>query len=216
MANAGPGTNGSQFFITHVATPWLDGKHTIFGRVVQGQPVVNTIKQGDRIEKITIIRNGQAAQAFKADQALFDTLQKDTASTETARIKAKREADIAQIQTRFPNTTPTASGIRYTIQKEGSGAKPEPGKTVALNYKGMFLSGEVFDSSDIHGSPLEFPAGAGRVIPGWEETVMDMKVGEKRLVIIPPELAYGERGAGNGAIPGNSFLVFEMELVQIR
>jgi peptidylprolyl isomerase len=81
----------------------------------------------------------------------------------------------------------------------------------------MLLSGTVFDSTDLHGGePLEFEAGVGRVIRGWDEAVLDMNVGEKRLVVIPPELAYGERGAGNGAIPGNSYLVFEMELVGIE
>ena len=76
MANAGPGTNGSQFFITHKATPWLDGKHTVFGKVVEGQKVVDTIRQGDQMKSITIIRNGQAANDFKADQAAFDALRK--------------------------------------------------------------------------------------------------------------------------------------------
>ncbi|AEF84968.1 peptidyl-prolyl cis-trans isomerase [Treponema primitia ZAS-2] len=216
MANAGPGTNGSQFFITHVATPWLDGKHTIFGRVVQGQDVVNAIKQGDKIESVTIIRNGQAANDFKADQAAFDTLRQNSAAAEAAKARAGRDADIAQIKTRYPDANVTPSGIYYIIQKAGTGAKPEKGKTVSVNYKGMFLNGEVFDNSELRGEPLQFPVGAGRVIQGWDETLLDMKLGEKRLVVIPPELAYGERGAGNGAIPGNSFLVFEMELVQIR
>jgi peptidylprolyl isomerase len=216
MANAGPGTNGSQFFITHVATPWLDGKHSIFGRVVQGQDVVNTIRQGDKIESVTIIRNGQAANDFKADQAAFDTLKQNSAAAEAAKARAGRDANIAQIKTRYPDANVTPSGIYYIVQKVGTGAKPEKGKTVSVNYKGMFLNGEVFDNSELHGEPLQFPVGAGRVIQGWDETLLDMKLGEKRLVVIPPELAYGERGAGNGAIPGNSFLVFEMELVQIR
>jgi peptidylprolyl isomerase len=216
MANAGPGTNGSQFFITHVATPWLDGKHTVFGRVVEGQNVVNAVKQGDKIEKITIIRNGSLAGAFKADQAAFDSLQGAPAAAAAARIKAQRDADLAAIGRDYPNTVQTPSGLRYIIQRPGTGAKPQAGKTVRVAYTGKLLSGTVFDASDIQGRPLEFQAGTGRVIPGWDETVMDMKVGEKRLVVIPPELAYGDRNIGNGAIPPNSFLVFEMELVGIR
>jgi peptidylprolyl isomerase len=215
MANAGPGTNGSQFFITHKDTPWLDGKHTVFGRVIQGQDVVNAIRQGDRIEKVTIIRNGQAAMAFKADQAAFDALQREAAAADAARLKAKRDADIAQIRQKYPNASVTPSGIFYVTQKEGTGNKAGKGKTVSVNYKGMFLSGEVFDNSDLHG-PLEFQVGSGQIIPGFDEAVLDMKQGEKRLVVLPPELAYGEQGAGNGAIPGNSFLIFEMELLRIR
>ena len=215
MANAGPGTNGSQFFITHVATPWLDGNHTVFGRVVSGQDVVNAIKQGDRIEAITIIRNGQGANAFKADQSGFDLLLRTSTERAGNQMRARRDADIARIQQAWPGATLTPSGIYYIIQKEGTGAKAGSGKAVSVNYKGMFLSGDVFDNSDLHG-PLEFQTGSGQIIPGFDEAVTDMKQGEKRLVVLPPELAYGERGAGNGAIPGNSFLVFELELMQIR
>jgi peptidyl-prolyl cis-trans isomerase A (cyclophilin A) len=216
MANAGPGTNGSQFFITHVATPWLDGKHTVFGKVVEGQNVVDAIRQGDKIKTITIIRNGPLANQFKADQAAFDSLLKEINAGAADKSKAQRDADIAQINTKYPNAVQTASGVKYVIQKKGNGNKPAAGKTVQVNYKGSFLSGKVFDSSDTQGRPLEFPAGVGKVIKGWDEMVMDMQVGEKRIAIIPPELAYGERGAGNGVIPPNSFLVFEMELVGVK
>jgi peptidylprolyl isomerase len=216
MANAGPGTNGSQFFITHTETPWLDGRHTIFGRVVEGQDVVNAVRKGDKIKSITIIRNGPSAAQFKADQAAFDSLLNEANTASAAKLKEKRDADISQINAKYPNALQTPSGIRYIIQKPGTGIKPAAGKTVRVNYKGSLLSGRVFDSSDMQGKPIEFPVGVGQVIKGWDEIVMDMKIGEKRLAIIPPELAYGARDVGNGAIPANSFLVFEMELVGAR
>jgi peptidylprolyl isomerase len=215
MANAGPGTNGSQFFITHRATPWLDGRHSVFGRVVQGQSVVDEIRQGDRIEKVAIIRNGAGARAFKTDQAAFNALLDQAVDMAVLRATEKREADLAEIARRFPDAVLAPSGLRYTILKDGVGSKPASGRTVSVEYTGMFLSGEVFDASEMHGGPLEFQIGAGQIIPGWEETVLDMRVGEQRRVIIPPELAYGEQGAG-GVIPGNTFLVFEMELVRVK
>jgi peptidylprolyl isomerase len=216
MANAGPGTNGSQFFITLVPTPHLDGKHTVFGQVVQGQNIVNATRQGDRIVSVTIIRNGTAANAFKADQENFDKLIKDIEAASTNRAQAKRTADLAKINSTYPNLQQTPSGLRYNIQRQGSGDKPTRGKTVSLHYSGKLLDGTVFDDSRLRGRPIEFPVGTGRVIQGWDETVMDMKVGERRLVIIPPELGYGDQAVGNGAIPPNSFLVFEMELLSVR
>jgi len=215
MANAGANTNGSQFFITHVATPWLNGKHTIFGRVVQGQDVVNAVQQGDKIEKISIIRNGAQANAFKADQATFDALVRNAASSAAAKIKIQRDADIALIAQKYPNVSVSPSGLRWVVQKAGTGPKPKPGSTAVVNLKGMFLWGVFFDNSDLSGGALEFPVGVKKIIPGLDEAIMDMAIGEKRTVIIPPELAFGDRGMGN-AIPPNSFLVFEIELVSVK
>ena len=215
MANSGPGSNGSQFFITHKDTPWLDDHHTVFGKVVEGQRVVNTIQQGDKINSVTIVRDGAAAAAFKADQDTFNNMLSGLASAAAAKAKTQQAEDLKTIASKFPGLKTDANGVQYIIQKNGTGTKPAPGNTVQVKYKGMFLSGEVFDSSDAHGSPIEFPAGRGRVIPGWDKTVLEMSLGEKRLVVIPPELAYGERGAG-GVIPPNAFLVFEMELVGIK
>jgi peptidylprolyl isomerase len=215
MANAGPGTNGSQFFITHKETPWLDDHHTVFGRVIEGQRVVNAIQQGDKITGIVIVRNGAAAQSFKADQAAFDALLTRAKEEASAKARGHRDADLALIASAYPGLRAGGDGIQYLIQKQGTGPKPQSGSTVQVEYKGMFLSGEVFDASDAHGGPLEFQAGIGQVISGWDKSIMDMRIGEKRLVVIPPELAYGEQGAG-GVIPPNSFLVFEMELTGIK
>lgn len=215
MANAGPGTNGSQFFITIVPTPHLDGRHTVFGYVVQGQDIVNATRQGDRIERITIIRNGQEANAFRTDQENFDRLLGGISAANQNRLQAQRQADIDRINAAYPDTQQTASGIRYVIQRQGTGEKPARGRTASVNYTGRLLDGTVFDDSTLRGRPIEFEVGTGKVIQGWDETVLDMRVGEKRLIVLPPELAYGDRAVG-GVIPANSFLVFEMELVSFK
>jgi len=130
-------------------------------------------------------------------------------------LQSQRQADLAKIAADYPNTTQTASGVRYVIQKQGTGNKPARGQTVSVHYNGKLLNGTVFDDSGLRGRPLEFQAGTGKVIEGWDEMIMDMKAGEKRLAIIPPERAYGDRAVG-GVIPANSFLVFEMELISVK
>jgi len=214
MANAGPGTNGSQFFITHVPTPWLDGKHTVFGRVVKGQDVVNKIVQGDRMNTISIIRKGAEAQKFTATQKDFDTYLSEAATQAKQRAAQKVEKQEALIKQKFPNATKTDNGIFYTITKQGSGVKAQVGKTLTMKYKGLLLDGTVFDDSDMH-EPLKFVAGAGQLIAGFDQQAVQMAAGEKRTIVIPPELAYGSRGAG-GVIPPDAYLVFELELLSVK
>ncbi|GHV83472.1 peptidylprolyl isomerase [Spirochaetia bacterium] len=213
MANSGPATNGSQFFITLVPTPWLDGKHTIFGHVVKGQDVVEKIKQGDKINSIRIVRVGDSANAFKPDQAVFNTLQDAAKAAAEERLASARKNDIAKIEAKYPKASKSPSGIWYTITKQGSGSKPEAGKTVSMKYKLSLLDGQVLDNSDFHGGEFQFQVGVGQVIPGWDEMVSDMKVGEKRIVVIPPELGYGAAGAG-GVVPPNAYLEFDMEMLK--
>jgi peptidylprolyl isomerase len=215
MANAGPNTNGCQFFITLKETPWLDGVHSAFGRVVEGMEVVKKIVQGDKIEKIEIIRVGSAAKAFKVDQARWNELASAALDAAKKRVEDKRAADLATIAKNWPDMKADQDGIYQKVVSTGSGTVPAKGQTVQVSYKGSFLDGQVFDNSELHGGPIEFRVGMGEIIPGWDKVVATMKKGEKRLVVIPPELAYGERGAG-GVIPANAFLVFEINLAGIK
>ena len=209
MANSGPATNGSQFYITHVPTPWLDGKHTVFGSVVEGQDVVDSVAQGDDM-KVDIIRVGEEAENFNAVEAFrkFEGSREEREAEE----KRKQKELLDKVAAGYDETN---SGLRYKIIQKGGGKKATKGAKVSVHYKGQLLDGTVFDSSYKRKQPIDFNVGIGQVISGWDEGIQLLQVGDKARLVIPSHLAYGERGAG-GVIPPNATLIFDVELIDVK
>ena len=207
MANSGPATNGSQFFITHIETPWLDNKHTVFGHVIDGLDVVNTIVQDDEIINIKINAVGEKAQSFDPVKAFenFNKLKEERINEQNKRTE-KLLNDLSD------GYSKTDSGLMYKFLDNKNSNKPSKGEKVKVHYKGMLLDGTVFDSSFKRNQPIEFTLGIGQVIKGWDEGISLLGVGDKASFIIPSDLAYGESGAG-GVIPPNAPLLFEVELI---
>ncbi len=210
MANSGPGTNGSQFYITHIPADWLDNKHTVFGHVVEGQDIVDSVEQGDILESIEIIREGEEAANWNAIEA-FITF-KGARNKRDIALKADAEAAMEKLAAGFEKTE---SGLRYQFIQRGEGKKAESGKTVAVHYEGSLENGKVFDSSYPRKKPIEFRLGQGQVIEGWDEGIALLQVGDKARFVIPSHLGYGSRGAG-GAIPPNATLIFDVELMEVK
>lgn len=161
MANAGPGTNGSQFFITHVPTEFLEGKHTVFGEVIgDGMNTVNSIEQGDGIESVKIIRKGEAAKRFDAPKIFNDYVTTDLANRKKQeaadaenrklyeeKFQAVIAKNAADLQAKKAKATKLKSGIHYYVITPGNGQKPKTGSRIFVNYAGFLESGKMVDTN---------------------------------------------------------------------
>ena len=233
MANSGPKTNGSQFFITHKETPWLNNKHTVFGHVVKGQEVVDSIAQDDKIQTVKIIRKGSAAKKFDAAKIFSDhfELEKKEQEEQEARLASVKKETVAMFDNYKAKAETLTSGIQISYITKANNPKPEIGSKVLVNYAGFLADGKLFDSNiksyeekynminprktqnkDAGYSPMPMDySPEARLIQGFRDGLLSMSTGDKALVYIPSHLGYGERGAG--PIPPNSDLVFELEIV---
>jgi peptidyl-prolyl cis-trans isomerase A (cyclophilin A) len=236
MANAGPNTNGSQFFITHVPTPHLNGKHTVFGKVLDGQEVVDAIEQNDYILDLNIIKKGLKYKWFYNPSKIFkkeyEKLEAEYRKGEERMAKLKVQEKVRLIEAeaktqeeyksyfydlvkqQHPEAKQTESGLVYVIKEEGEGDHPEKGDKVSLHYTGTHLFGEKFDSSLDRGQPLEFDYQVMNLVKGFNEGVGLSKKGTKIELYIPYFLAYGIRGK-RPQIPAYADLIFDIEILNI-
>lgn len=234
MANSGPGgTNGSQFFITHREKVGLDGIHSVFGHVVFGQEVVDSIKQNDIINKIEILRIGKSAKMFDAASEFntyFERIEEEQRLLQEKKAKMKAEF-LKYVKDNESKATVLASGLKVISLKKGTNVKPAIGSKVLVYYAGYFTSGDVFDTNikeiaESHGKydnrrdqmggykpvSMEYSPDES-LIAGFKEGMLQMNIGDKILLIIPSHLAYGKQGM-RGVIPPNTDLLFELEIVE--
>ena len=239
MANSGPVTNGSQFFVTLKETPWLDNKHTIFGEVVIGQEVVDSIggvptsKPGDKpvdpviMEEVNIINKGNIKVISFVDQMTNMEKEAQEKAERIQRIAINKSVEFASLR---ENAEELPSGLKIHYLKRTRQPKPEEGTKILMNYAGYFVNGKLFQTNilevDEHFENVdEGRKAAGQYIPasttyskdaqlvaGFKEGLLSMNYGEKVLLFIPAHLGYGE-GGYPPLIPGNQDLVFELELV---
>jgi len=230
MANSGPGTNGSQFFITHKATPWLDGRHTVFGEVVEGQKIVDSIEQNDLIKSIKIIRNGDKAKNFDAPK-IFENyfVKKELLAKENEEKKSNAtNKNYLKFNSLEKRSEQTKSGLKYIITFKGDGRAVKVTNKARINYSVYFKDGTLLETSveevaNFNGvfssqrknsgryQPILATVGQNdRMIEGFKEGVRLLKEGDKATLFLPYNIAYGENGVQG--IPPMSDLIFEVEI----
>lgn len=234
MANSGQNTNGSQFFITHKETPWLDGKHTVFGYVVKGLNVVDSIQQYDTIKKVDIVAVGTTAKRFNAQKIFSDYYYKyqEAVKEHQKKIQTTENATKLKIEENSSKAKQLSSGLKIFIEETKNGEKPKNGNKVSVFYAGYFPSGQLFDTNykniakdylvydeakDSRQGYEAFTTIYGpqaMLISGFSEGLQNMRVGDKAMLFIPAHLGYGIQGVP-GVIPPNTDLVFEVEIVEL-
>lgn len=203
MANGGPHTNTCEYYITLADRSYLDGNYTLFGEVVDGMAVVNKIEKGDTTLAVNIIRVGQDAENFLVNDAAFKKLVEDQWLKVNGEKKKKEDTEAEFIKKNYPDLITLPDGLRYKILEEGKGSNPSEGSELSVSYKGKLVNGLTFVSSSDNGAPTlaNRPAlfihslGKSGLIKGIEEALADMRQGEKRILLIPAELAYGKNNA---------------------
>ncbi len=213
MANSGPNSNGSQFFITHTRTDWLDGKHTIFGKVVNGLDIIDSIQVNDKILSIEIIRKGSLAKSFSPKEAVEKARILKKEKYKLAIEARKKDSIQFSLDMNEANAEVLKSGLKILHLTKGKGKKVNDGDKIKVHYKGYFVDGKVFDTSYKRQKPFEFTLGVDRIIEGWTEGITYLNTGGSARLFIPYELAYGAEGYGS--IPEKSNLIFEVEVIEI-
>ena len=232
MANAGPHTNTSQFYITLGDRSYLDGNYTLFGEVVRGMDVVNATVQGDWIDHVRVVRVGEKARAFKADTATFRAMVEAADVRVKAADEKKARDEAAIIQQKWPGAKPSPKGAFVQVTREGQGEPAAAGQTLMVRYTGQSLDGRPMASSEEEGRPVPgtaakpfaYVVGTSRINPALDEALAAMRAGETRTIIASGQAGYGRSGYTSPQKPGekrfvispNTTLVYDVEVLEIK